>query len=257
MFIKEVFINRNTRNETVFAEERGGNIMSIIKTVKKVPWWGWVLGVVYFGLQYGMYRLGDTLSEIIGTKAGAWCPKIPVIDDLLPVVPVFVVIYVFSYVFWIFAPVAVSLTKRSNFINYIIGLSAAYIVGFLIFTFIPSYMDRAAEGLMDYSADGGIFSALLAQVYAMDGSTIAFNLCPSYHCLISLYCYLGIHGQPEISKGFKAYSAIMVVLICLSTLLTKQHYFIDTVCGLAIAFVCYLAVRRLDPGEKICRNREA
>ena len=73
--------------------------MDRIEQIKKIPWWGWVLGFVYFGLQYGMYRLGDFLSRVLGTISGAICPKIPVIDDLIPIIPVFAVIYLFSYVF--------------------------------------------------------------------------------------------------------------------------------------------------------------
>lgn len=228
--------------------------MNFFKKIKAIPWWGWTLGFVYFGLQYGMYRLGDFLSAVIGTKANAWCPKIPFIDDMFGVVPIFVVIYVFSYIFWICGPIAVSLTKKSNFINYIIGLSAAYIIGFCIFVFFPSYMDRTAEGLMNVSTGDGIFGSMLSTVYASDGSAIAFNLFPSYHCLISLYCYLGVHKQPEISKGFRTYSAIMVVLICMSTLFTKQHYILDMVGGLSISIICYLAVKKINPGERLVKG---
>ena len=83
-----------------------------------------------------------------------------------------------------------------------------------------------------------------------DGGDLAFNLFPSYHCLISLYCYLGIRRRNEVSKGIRVYSLIMTLLICMSTVLTKQHYFIDIVGGLGIALVCYFIVEKLDPGAK-------
>ena len=225
-------------------------VSKAMETIKRIPWWGWVFGFVYFGLQYGMYRLGDLLSRVFGTISGAICPKIPMIDDLIPIIPVFAVIYLFSYVFWICGPIAVSLTKKRNFINYITGLSLAYIIGFLFFVFVPTYMDRAAEGLMEQASKPGLFNGLLATIYAADGSNLAFNLFPSYHCLISLYCYLGVRRQPEVSRGFRAYSLIMAILICLSTVFTKQHYFIDIVGGLGISVICYLIVNRIDPGRK-------
>ncbi|MBQ9815230.1 MAG: phosphatase PAP2 family protein [Lachnospiraceae bacterium] len=224
--------------------------------LKKIPWWGWVLGIVYFGLQYGMYRLADLLSRVFGTIDRALCPKIAAVDDLIPVIAIFAVIYLFSYIFWICGPIAVSLTKRSNFINYIIGLSAAYLIGFLIFVLMPTYMDRNAEGLMAIAAQPGIFNKLLGIIYGADGSGLAFNLFPSYHCLISLYCYLGVRKQPEISKGFRIYSLVMTILICLSTVFTKQHYFIDIFGGLAISIICYLVVGKLDPGGKIMAKKE-
>ena len=229
---------------------------AILRTLRSVPRWGWAFGFGYFALQYGMYRLGAWLSRVIGTIDYAFPCKIPVIDDLFPVIPVFVVIYLFSYVFWICGPVAVSLTKKRNFINYIVGLSLAYIIGFLIFIFMPTYMDRAAEGIMDIAKQPGLFNRMLGVIYGADGSNLAFNLFPSYHCLISLYCYLGVRKQPEISKGFRAYSLIMTLLICLSTVFTKQHYFIDIIGGLSISILCYILVGRLDPGKKYAGKEE-
>ena len=222
----------------------------LIAKIKRIPWWGYVTGIVYFGLQYGMYRLGDFLSHVLGTVDHAFEPKIPFIDDMFPVIPVFAVIYLFSYIFWIMGPIAVSLTKKRNFVNYILGLSLAYIIGFLIFTFMPTYMDRAKEGIMAIAGQPGIFNGLLKTIYAADGSNLAFNLFPSYHCLISLYCYLGVRNQPEISKGFQYYSLIMTVLICMSTLFTKQHYILDMIGGLSISLFCYWLMNRLDPGKK-------
>ena len=223
--------------------------------IKAIPAYGWILGVVYFGLQYGMYRLANWISALMGTKAWAFVPKIPFIDDHIPVVSIFVVIYVFSYVFWIFGPIIASLTEKENFINYIIGLSAAYIIGFLIFTFLPTYMDRTAEGLMEIAARPGLFNQMLATVYNSDGSDLAFNLFPSYHCLISLYCYLGIRGRTEVSKGIRVYSLVMAILICMSTVLTKQHYFIDIIGGLSISIICYIVMQKINPGSRIMARR--
>ena len=157
----------------------------------------------------------------MGTVSYAFEWKIAAIDDLFPVVPIFSVIYLFSYVFWICAPAAASLTKKRNFINYIAGLSLAYLIGFLFFIFLPTYMDRVKENLMTAAAGQDLFSRLLRTIYEADGSAMAFNLFPSYHCLISTYCYLGVRKQPEISRGFRIYSLVMAALIGLSTLLTK------------------------------------
>lgn len=222
----------------------------LIEKLRSVPRYGWICGIVYFILQYSIYRLGDWLSRVIGTIDNAFEPKIPVIDDLIPVIPVFAVIYLFSYIFWIFGPVAGSLAKKRHFVNYMYGLSLAYIVGFLFFVFMPTCMDRGKEGLMEVAAQPGLFNRLLAIIYGADGSGMAFNLFPSYHCLISIYCYLGVRKQPEISKGFRVYSLVMALLICASTVFTKQHYFIDILGGLGISILCYLIVGKWDPGKK-------
>ncbi len=226
------------------------------KRIKDVPVYGWVFGIVYFILQYAMYRLADLLSRVFGTINWAFMPKIPFIDDKIPVISFFVIFYLFSYVFWICGPIIASLTEKRNFINYIIGLSAAYIIGFLIFLFMPTYMDRAAEGIMAYAERPGLFNALLKIVYGADGGNLAFNLFPSYHCLISLYCYLGIRKRNEVSKGVRIYSLVMTILICMSTVFTKQHYFIDIIGGLAISIICYAVVQKLDPAKHFLKERK-
>lgn len=223
---------------------------TLSKTIKDIPIYGWIFGFLYFGLQYGMYRLADLISRLTGTIDNAMCPKISVIDDAIPLIAPFVVIYVFSYIFWICGPIAASLTSKRNFANYIIGLSAAYIIGFLIFAFFPTYMDRTAEGLMQAVSKPGFFNHLLSIVYSSDGSEMAFNLFPSYHCLISSYCYLGIRKQDEISTGYKTYTLIMTILICMSTVFTKQHYIIDIFGGLAISILCYCIVEKINPGKR-------
>lgn len=221
-----------------------------ISKVKRIPWWGILAGFGFFALQRGMYRLGDFVSRVTGTIDHAFACKIAAIDDLIPVVPVFIVIYVYSFIFWLCGPMAVSLTKKRNFINFCIYMLLAYFIGFLFFAFVPTYMDRVAEGLMKVGENKDVFSKLLFMIYQADGSEMAFNLMPSYHCLISACCYFGVKDQEEISKGFQNYSLIMTILICISTLFTKQHYIIDVVLGLFVAWLSYFIVSKLDPGKK-------
>lgn len=219
--------------------------------LRSIPRWGYATGVAYIALSYAMYRMGNYLSIVTGSAAHAHEVKIPVIDDMIPLVPVFVIPYILSYVFWIMGPIAVSQTRKRNFVNYIFGLTMAYVIGFLFFWISPTYMDRASEGVLSVAAQPGLTHRLLGFIYAADGNRYGFNLFPSYHCLISIYCWLGVRNQPEISKGFQAYSLIMAVLICMSTVLTKQHYIIDVVGGVGISLLCYILMNKLDPGSRL------
>ena len=223
---------------------------NLIRKIKSVPWWGWASGILLFVVQYGLYRLANWISVIIGTVNNAFEWKIAFIDDLIPVIPIFALPYVYSYVFWIMGPIAASLTKKRNFVNYVYGLLLTYIIGTVIFIVMPTYMDRVKEGLMVYADKPGFLNGLLAAIYAADGAERAFNLFPSFHCIISVYCYLAVRKQPEISKGFQMYSLIMAALIVLSTLFTKQHYIIDSIAGIAMSIGCWMLMNRLDPGKK-------
>ena len=225
--------------------------------LKRVPWWGWCFGIGYLALEYGLYRAGcdgARLSHVLGTASHAFVWKIAPVDDLIPVVPFFVVIYVFSYVFWVCGIAAVSLTGKRRFANYICGLTLAYVVGFMFFTFMPTRMDRVAEGLMRFDGRPGLFDRLLAFIYRADGGGTAYNLFPSYHCMISVHCYLGVRRREEFSKGFRVYTFAMMVLILLSTLYTKQHYIPDIFGGAAVAIACWALMNRLDPGKRFERG---
>ena len=68
---------------------------NFIAKVRSIPWWGWVSGFVLFGMQYGLYRLANTLSVAIGTINYAFEWKIPVVDDWFKVIPVFVIPYIY------------------------------------------------------------------------------------------------------------------------------------------------------------------
>ena len=224
------------------------------KRVQAIPRRGWGVGLLFLAQEYAVYRAGAFLSRLLGTESYAFSCKIPVIDDGIPLMPVFVIVYLFAYVFWVCGTAAVFLTDRRNTVNYLAGLSLAYAVGFLFFVFLPTVMDRAAEGLMVTGNRSGVFRWLLGIVYAADGGEKGNNLFPSYHCLTSVCCYLGVRGRPEISRGFRVYSLVMAVLISLSAVLTKQHYFLDVIGGVGIAIICFKVIRRLDPGKRAERK---
>ena len=58
--------------------------------------------------------------------------------------------------------------------------------------------------------------------------------------LAALFLTAGLHLLPMP----------LALLISASTVLTKQHYFIDIPGGWALALLCWLLMRRLDPGSR-------
>ena len=229
---------------------------SIVSFFRSIPLYGWLLGGGHLLGGYALYLLADPLRRALGTDRWAFIPKLPVLDDLTPLIPVFVVIYIFSYVFWVCGTAAVSLTGKQHYINYLWGLLASLLVGFLFFVFAPTYIDRVAEGAMAEVQKPGLFRWMLGFIYRSDGGNLGYNLFPSLHCQSSLYCYLGVRKRPEIPGWFRRYTLVMVVLICLSTLFTRQHYCMDVVSGLAVAAICYALAQKLDPGRHFTKNKE-
>lgn len=225
----------------------------MLKIIKKIPWYGYISSIILFGLQYGLYRLGNVISSSLPLTP--FLVKIDVIDDAIKVVPFFVIPYILSYVLWLLGPISASLCDKKHFINFIIGILSAYLIGFLIFAFFPTYMDREVENLYSSLGDD-FFSSLLRTIYDSDGKNMAFNLFPSYHCLISLYDYFAVRKRKEIHVGYRVFTLIFALLISVSTILTKQHYVMDIIGGFGISIICYIVVSFINPGEKIMNKHQ-
>lgn len=212
--------------------------------------WVLLLGLGLLFFQHWIYLLAVPLAGLIGIPP--WVPKIPAVDDLFPLIPVFVLPYVGSYVYWVLAPAFVLRGGRRHFLNYLASWFAAAGIGFLFLVFLPTTMDRVAEGLTDFPGES-FFDWLLRVVYYFDGGDAATDLFPSFHCLISTLAYLGVRGQPGVPKGYRIVSLILSILICISTLFTKQHYLLDVLGGVTLGIVVYTASARWNWGRVLER----
>lgn len=211
--------------------------MKALNKLKSVPWWGWIAGVCSLAIQSVFYYTSNAIVKAFNITP--ICTKIDVIDNAIPILPIFAIFYIWSYIFWFFAPVMASISGKEQFKKFVIGQLLAYFVGFIIYIIMPTYMDRVEEGLIEYSQSG---HWLLNIIYSIDGGRCAFNLLPSYHCMTSTYSFLAVYRQEKISKGYRIYSLVIAILICMSTVFIKQHYFMDTIVGIGIAIICYVLV---------------
>lgn len=117
-------------------------------------------------------------------------------------------------------------------------------------------MDREAENLVALAGDD-FFGKLLQLVYGLDGGTLAYNLFPSFHCMLSTLSYLGVMRRKEIPLWFRVYSLVTAILIYCSTVFTKQHYVADIFGGVAVAVAFYFFAAKFHWGrvwEKIERR---
>ena len=72
-------------------------------------------------------------------------------------------------------------------------------------------------------------------VYSVDA---ADNLFPSIHCLVSWLCYAGVRGKRSVPVWYQRASCVMAVLVCVSTVTTKQHVLVDVAGGVLLAEAC-------------------
>lgn len=212
----------------------------------KVKLYGVIIGIVTLALQHGIYLLANDLAGLIGIPA--FLPKINAIDNLIPIVAIFIIPYVWSYIYWAMAPMAVSKCEFSHFLDYLAAYLFACLAGALILTFAPTYMDRVAEGLYDYSKTD-FASQLMRFWYSLDGGERAYNLFPSFHCINSTISFLGVCGRKEIPKWFRVYSLVITITIYFSTVFVKQHYVADVFSGIIIAVVTFIICKKVNAGR--------
>ncbi len=211
----------------------------------KIKVYGIVIGIFMLAFQHGVYLLANEIAGLVGITP--ILPKIS-LDYLIPIIPIFIVPYIWSYIFWAMAPMAVSKCEKEHFLNYMAAYFLALFIGGLILVFMPTYMDRVAEGLTDVSRTG-IFAKLMRFWYTLDGGDMAYNLFPSFHCLNSTMAYLGIRKRPEIPKWFKVYTLITTILIFFSTVFVKQHFILDVFSGIAVALISYIIATKCKLGR--------
>lgn len=226
----------------------------------RITVYGIIIGIVWAILQHQIYLLGHGLAGIIGFEP--FSPKLP-LDDMIPIVNIFIIPYVWAYLFWAMGPMAVSKCDKRHFADYMAANVFACLLGMIALGLLPTYMDRVAEGLYDVSENPGVLEKLRLFWYSMDGSEMAYNLLPSFHCINSTLCYLGVMGRKEIPKWFRAYSLVTALLIFASTLYVKQHFLLDVPTGIAVAVFAYFICKKFhwgrafDPFVRIFENQKA
>ena len=200
----------------------------IINTVKKYKIIPLVIALIFNTIAYNGTR-------IITTSKYHYDITSP-IDNLIPVIPATIIIYLGCYLYWL--------------VNYVIGagqeddeaykfLSAdlfAKLICMVIFIAFPTTNTRPVL------EDEGFFTEVLKMLYQIDA---ADNLFPSIHCLTSWFSLIAVRKNPNVKTVYKIISVIITVAICVSTLTTRQHVIVDVAGGIALAEFSYLIVDKI------------
>ncbi|MBQ6715652.1 MAG: phosphatase PAP2 family protein [Clostridia bacterium] len=161
------------------------------------------------------------------------------IDLKIPAIPVFSYIYVLSYVYWAFNYILICKKNKSMCKRFVTAEVVGKAVCFLIFMLVPCTFARPEADTLS-----GPGAWLLKIVYALDEPT---RLIPSIHCYASWMCV-----RPLMDKGFdyvpawyKAFSLVFTLLVCLSTLFTRQHVIVDVFAGVLLGEIVWIASGRM------------
>jgi membrane-associated phospholipid phosphatase len=150
------------------------------------------------------------------------------LDSLVPLWPEWVVIYLLSLPFW-----GASLLwfawkmDRRSFRAFCAAAMVVLMSATWMYLVFPTYIDRPAI------TSSGWAAGLLSLVYTYDRT---YNAFPSGHVyLTALFCLFLNRWYPRYHY---AWAGILAAVI-LSTLFTHQHYLLDPLGGMALAYAGY------------------
>lgn len=161
------------------------------------------------------------------------------IDRIIPAVPVFSYIYIISYAYWVFNYILICRNSENMCKRFVTAEVMGKAVCFLFFIFLPCTFDRPSADTLT-----GIGAWLNKLIFLADEPT---RLIPSIHCYASWMCVRPLFEKDfsYIPAWYKVFSFVFTILICLSTLFTRQHVIVDCFAGLALGEIVWLITGKL------------
>ena len=105
----------------------------------------------------------------------------------------------------------------------------------LFFVLLPTTMPRPEI------PGNTVWDDLMRFLYRIDAP---YNLFPSIHCLVSWLCFIGARNHRGLPRWAAWATGVMAVLVCFSTLTTRQHVVADVAAGIILAEGCYYIAGR-------------
>src|SRR5215813_5793423 len=110
--------------------------------------------------------------------------------------------------------------KAQNFSRTFYAMALVSLFSFCIFAIFPTTLPR------EFVTGTGLTAKAFQWLYTIDSSSNCF---PSLHVALAWISAIGVLNERKI---FGALVCLWAVMITLSTMTTKQHYFIDVIAGL-------------------------
>lgn len=148
------------------------------------------------------------------------------LDEWIPMVPIFVIPYLLWFPYIAFGIIYTGMYSKRDFYRLLFFLIGGMSVAYTIYMIFPN-----GQGLRPVITGKDPFSFLVKFLYATDTPT---NVCPSVHVINSI----AVHSALSHSKEFKKIkygklaSGILILLICMSTVMIKQHSIVDVAVGI-------------------------
>lgn len=189
--------------------------------------------IIKRGLWMLIIPLLDIMYFILNNHPGKTVVIQTFIDKCIPFSKYFVIPYICWYGYIVFFLIYLCIIDGDMYFKLLSCVAAGFIISFIIFYFYPTTVPRPVI------QDRDILDRLIILIYSRDNPVNCF---PSIHVLHALLVQIFVSKEQGFSKFTKSISFILCILIILSTLFIKQHYFMDVVSAVVLAYILYFTV---------------
>lgn len=156
-----------------------------------------------------------------------------IIDSYIPFNEYFVVPYLLWFLFIGLGFCYFVFIDHDGFRRTCFYLFTGMFIALLIYIIFPN-----GQGLRVELGNENLFQCLVSFIYSVDP---AINVCPSIHVYNSIMMMISLYKSNHFKekKWLVVICFVLTVLICMSTLLIKQHAFIDVICAIILCIVIY------------------
>lgn len=158
------------------------------------------------------------------------------LDDYIPFCEYFIIPYCMWFLYIVFGCLYMyyKATDR-EFIRFVIAIAGGMTACLIFYLIFPNGLNLRPETM----PRDNIFTFFVSMIYKSDTPTNAF---PSIHVYVSLIIHVCLAKSKEFRKNKPALAASLClsVLICISTVFSKQHSVLDIVSGVVVAIIFYM-----------------
>lgn len=208
-----------------------------LQAVGHREWWfyacrTWMIVICFLG-NFQIYRwVADRQirkrNEIPNFREYAW--PVGIVDKCIPFHPAWV--YVYGLLFFVlYGLVILLITNDRIFLQSLVGGCFVLLVQAALWILIPTTIPYALRQLKKTNKGKRLGSEFLDLVQGMDGQNT--NAIPSQHCSLSTHLACTLYFYTSLPPLLLVLIPILIAVSCVGT---KQHVFLDTVCGIALGF---------------------
>lgn len=152
------------------------------------------------------------------------------LDDIIPFNELFVIPYTFWYVLIVISLLYFALYDPESFKKLMTFIIVTQVVAMAVYVIYPTRQDLRPES---FERDN-LLTWIMGLIYTFDTNT---GVCPSLHVAYSLGIASVWLKKRDVSRLWRGFVTVAVVLICISVAFVKQHSVVDIYAALPLGLL--------------------